>query len=226
MKPNWKPSAVWMVSATCAPCSPAPTGERLCWRCWRQSIDGIYQGQVPDHPIGRMLADAVTEHSLDKGLFDEILDAREGDLTEVAFEDIHGLESYAEATGGALNQLMAKVLSLDRQHVDTLVRPIGTAWALTGLLRAMPFHQAQGRRYITMLPQQVAATAAGLIADARSRAGKTERKMMPVLLPAVLGEYYLRRLAQSGYDAAHTRVQVAGPGRLLKVYLAYLRRRF
>ncbi|MBT3238723.1 MAG: squalene/phytoene synthase family protein [Rhodospirillaceae bacterium] len=197
---------------------------RLQW--WRQSIDGIYQGQVPDHPIGRMLADAVTEHSLDKGLFDEILDAREGDLTEVAFEDIHGLESYAEATGGALNQLMAKVLSLDRQHVDTLVRPIGTAWALTGLLRAMPFHQAQGRRYITMLPQQVAATAAGLIADARSRAGKTERKMMPVLLPAVLGEYYLRRLAQSGYDAAHTRVQVAGPGRLLKVYLAYLRRRF
>lgn len=203
---------------------------RLQW--WHQTIDDIYAGNTPDHPVARALAQSGTGDREGKSLLLEILDARERDLTGAPAEGLAGpaglagLEAYAEATGGALNQVMARALGADRETAVRVARPIGTAWALTGLLRAIPFHRAQGRRYITEPPGRVAAAARRHMEKARDIGFRPERAMMPVLLPAVLAEYHLGRLEKSGHDPTHRRVRTPGPGRLLRLYLAYLRKKF
>lgn len=197
---------------------------RLQW--WRQTIDDLYAGNTPDHPVARALAQSGAIDDGDKSLLLEIIDAREGDLMGGSEQDSMLLDDYAEATGGALNQLMARALGADRDMAARVARPIGAAWALCGLLRAIPFHQARGRCYITEPLDRVVANARKRIENVRNTGFKPQREIMPVLLPAVLAEHHLGRLEKSGYDPTSRLVQTPGPGRPLRLYWAYIRKRF
>lgn len=124
---------------------------RLQW--WREAVDAAYgNGAVPNHEIARALAAAVKAHNLPRAAFDMLLEAREFDLQNAPPENIDGFINYADFTSTPLLTLAAHVTGADPDYEP--VRQVAVNYALTGLLRAVPFMARQGR---SMLPADLAA---------------------------------------------------------------------
>lgn len=221
---------------------------RLQW--WREAIEGIYAGEPRRHYVIDPLTEAVARHRLSRALFDRLIDSRERDMESEPPADIAELVGYAEGSSGSLVELAVELLS-DEPPAEQLrgtARRVGSAWALVGLLRAVPFHARAGRLY---LPKDVSAAAGlrradlfalrptpalaetvrGIAEEARrhleaARRSPVPRRAIPALLPATLAELYLRRLAAARYNPFDTRVQQAPPLRVVRLLLARALGRF
>ncbi len=199
---------------------------RLQW--WRDAIAGLYQGRRMAHPVAAPLADAIAGRRLSREWFDRLLDARELDLEDAAPADRTALEAYAEGTSASLTLLALEVLGVRDQAAAQAAHHVGVAWALTGLLRAVPFHASMGRLCLPAdllaehgvsaedllagrrppgLPA-VAEALAGLarrhLAQARVLRRQVPRAALPALLVAPLAEAYLNSLRRSGGDLMDT----------------------
>lgn len=120
---------------------------RLQW--WRETLDKLYQGEgVSGHPVAESLHAHVMSHGLSRLEFDALIDARELDGRGTTPETTSGLESYADFTTTPLLMLMAALHEGDVPRER--VRYLGTAYAMTGILRAIPYMAGQGR---CLLPQ-------------------------------------------------------------------------
>jgi phytoene synthase len=214
---------------------------RLQW--WRDTVAGIYAGQPRRHEVVQPLAAAIARHGLARGGFEELIDARETDLEDEPPATLGALEAYAAATGAGLNALALGILGAAGAASAGAGRHVGTAWALTGLIRALPFHARQKRLFI---PKQICEQnnlniglimemkftdrldqALGMIADlarghlraARGLRAEAEPSARPILLAATLADHYLDRLARAGYDVF--RPDVVAPARLAGWRLAW-----
>jgi NADH dehydrogenase [ubiquinone] 1 alpha subcomplex assembly factor 6 len=118
---------------------------RLQW--WREALDGIYAGEPRQHAVVLALYDAVRRQDLSRDLLAEMIDGREKDLDEVPPSTLDEVVSYASATSGALVSLALEAVG----HAGD-GRKFGIAYALTGLIRAIPFHAGQGRSFLPGLP--------------------------------------------------------------------------
>jgi phytoene synthase len=219
---------------------------RLQW--WRDGIAGIYEGAPRRHAVIEPLAAAIRAHRLERGLLDRLIDAREADMAEHPPASLQALCDYASATAGGLGQLALGVLAEGPVPGEAAgaADAIGTAYALVGLLRAVPFHARERRLY---LPQPVieatglqpgelfelrsspalreacrvvAEQAAARLSAGQAAARGLQRRLLPALLPAVLARLYLRRLAQAGYDPFTRVVQEPAPGRAWRLLAASL----
>ncbi|MEX0698042.1 MAG: squalene/phytoene synthase family protein, partial [Dongiaceae bacterium] len=124
---------------------------RLQW--WRDGLDAIYRGEPPRHEVAAGLAGAVTRHGLSRRHFDRLIDARETDLSESPPADLAALVDYAEGSSSGLVLLALEALGGGGGAAAAEAgRRVGIAWALTGLLRAVPFHASARRLY---LPQDL-----------------------------------------------------------------------
>lgn len=191
---------------------------RLQW--WRDALDEIAAGHVRRHDVVEAMAETLAAHQLPRAVLDGLIDARENDLLEAPFETWKEFDAYADATAGNVMRLAARIVGVE-DAVDAAAHHAGIAYALTGLLRALPFH-ARARRL--MLPLE-ALRAAGIsqeqifsgimdakvtaligAAAARARehfgAAKTLRPRagIPALLPASLVPLYLKRLTRPGFN--------------------------
>ena len=88
------------------------------------------------------------EFGLSRAHFDRLIDARERDLDDAPPADLAALVDYAEGTSSALVYLALEALGAAEPAAVAAARDVGIAYALAGLLRAMPFHAASGRSYI------------------------------------------------------------------------------
>ncbi|MFV3128525.1 phytoene/squalene synthase family protein [Niveispirillum sp. KHB5.9] len=195
---------------------------RLQW--WRESIEGAFAGNPRRHEVVEPLAAAIARHQLDRAQFDLLIDGREADLDDEAPADLDCLVSYAQVTGAPLTRLACQVLGARDQTAMEVARLVGTAWALTGILRATPF-LARGHRSrlpLTLMAENgvtepalfdlkpepglakvvegVADTAHALLAEARRLRGQVPKAALPALLPATLAGHHLGRLRKAGYD--------------------------
>ena len=186
---------------------------RLQW--WREVIAEIYDGKTRQNQVIESLAEAIRVHSLTRGYFDRLIDARERDLDAAPPETLSELKVYAEESAAPLVSLALEAVGADAAGLVDLARHSGIAWALTGLMRAVPHYAAQGR---SMLPRSHTGEGGydtepviAVISDAaRHHVGRARqlRRGLPtsakrVTLQAVLADAYLRRLAASGYDPYH-----------------------
>src|SRR5215831_11598806 len=119
---------------------------RLQW--WRDTVSGIYAGEPRAHEVVRPLAAAIAAHGLDRGLLDRLIDAREQDMEPEPPADLAALLDYARGTSSTLTELALEILGRPGPAVREAGRALGIAWALTGLLRAVPFHAGQRRLYL------------------------------------------------------------------------------
>jgi phytoene synthase len=137
------------------------------------------------------------------------------------FQDMAGLETYADATSGNIMRLAARILGAG-ESLDAASRDAGIAYAIAGLLRAMPYRAANRRLALPVAslraagasPDDVFAgeTSAGLAtvyaelaeaARARLRAAHeipTPREFLPALLPAAVVPLYLKPLTKAGFN--------------------------
>ena len=204
---------------------------RLQW--WREVVEAAYAGEpTRRHEVAVPLTHAIHACSLDRAPFDELLDAREGDLEEGGPTNLAALERYAGATGGALAALMVQASGTDSAPALEAGRQVGTAWALIGTLRAAPRAAAQGRVTLpadllaeagitaddlragngfdgfAAVAEQVAHRATALLDAARDARRAVPRQGRGVLLIARLADLYLARLRRAGWDPRDPRLEL------------------
>jgi len=120
---------------------------RLQW--WREAVAAIYDGgPIGHHEVTGPLAEAVAAHGLTRAHFDALIDAREADLDDRPPPSLASLEAYAAATSGSLVLLALEALGVRGPDAEEAGRGIGIAYALAGLLRAVPFHAGARRLYL------------------------------------------------------------------------------
>jgi phytoene synthase len=221
---------------------------RLQW--WRDTLDGVFAGRPPRHPVAIALAEAVAQFSLSRGHFHRVLEGRKQDLAEGAPESMDDLIDYADATSASLSLLTLEILAVDDEASWQAARAVGIAWALTGLMRAVPFHAGARRVYLPaalnraaglnvfelyqMKPTaglcQVVATIADrarlLIDEARALRPRVPDQALPALLPATLAQWHLDRLRKAGHDPFDARLKAGSAGGLYHLLWARLRRRY
>ncbi|MBV8777948.1 MAG: squalene/phytoene synthase family protein, partial [Alphaproteobacteria bacterium] len=151
---------------------------RLQW--WREAIAAAYGDGAPRrHLVVEPLTATIREYRLDRTSLDRLIDARERDLDDAPPPDTAALEAYAEGSAAALIYLALEVLGAATPPALAAARHIGIAYALSGLIRALPLHAAAGRLWI---PADVAAAARLEPRDyGASRAGAALRQAVETL---------------------------------------------
>lgn len=206
---------------------PAIGAIRLQW--WRDSLEGIAAGTPRRHQVVLALADAWP--AFDPAALEALIDARESDLEEGP-QTLDRFVAYAAATGGGLCREACRLLGGDTAAL-VVADHVGTAWAMTGMLRALAASIAAARLplpddvlaahgisrrdvldlgKVDGLPPavaEIAATAQDLLDHANQDHAPVTRDSRSPLLLSVLARGHLKRLARNGYDAL--RPEIATP---------------
>ena len=195
---------------------------RLQW--WRESIAAAFEdGPVRGHIVVEPLTAAIRTHGLTRAHFDRLIDAREGDLDEAPLVSLADLESYAEATSALLVYLALESLGVRDPVAERAAFHIGIAYALAGLLRAIPYRARIGR---SLVPAEIAVAASRHLASARAQRRAITRSALPALLPAILAERSLTRLQRVGFDPFNPALAVRDTMQSWRLALAALRNRY
>lgn len=219
---------------------PMVAAMRLAW--WRDALAAIYAGTAsPRHPVADALRAAIERHRLSRVLFDRLLETRAQDLENAPHADMGSLLAYAEGTGATLAELALQTLQAGGDATLAAGQAVGTAWALVGILRAVPFHARARRLYLPtdrVESQGVSADApftegtgpalapvVRAVADeahqrliaARRMHPQVDKGALPVLLLARIADLYLARLAAAGYDPFDRNLGRPAPGRHLRL---------
>jgi len=226
---------------------------RLKW--WYDALDAIVAGKPPKQPVAEPLADVVQRHGLPQTELEALIEARSGDLEAEQPSTLSELEAYAERSTAPLLRLALTILGGGGPDAYDLSRSVAIAWALTGHLRALPYHAAQRRLYLpsglcrergldrealfarrkdgpepaglTVVVRNVADAAEGHIETLRAAQMMMPPPARSLLLYGTLARHYLGQLAAAGYDPDRMQTGRPGPGvsGLLKLYWAGIRRR-
>jgi len=148
---------------------------RLTW--WREVVEGDPKKHEIATPLSAAIADGIFSQTDLAGL----IDARESEA-EPEISDFDNFMKYARGTAGRLARIAGKILGEDSGAIEDL----GTAYGISGILRAAPFLARQGRSLLPMdgtTAEMIIGAARGLLAGAAPRAARA------AWLPAV----YARR---------------------------------
>jgi 15-cis-phytoene synthase len=120
---------------------------RLQW--WHDVLCGERAGEAAANPVAAALLHTIERHGLAVDRLIDLIEARRFDLYDEPMAGIADLESYAERTSSAVIGLAAQILGVDPTPA---AGPAGIAYAITGLLRALPLHAARHQLYV---PQEL-----------------------------------------------------------------------
>jgi 15-cis-phytoene synthase len=155
---------------------------RLQW--WRDTVEAIFAGGTPDHPVAQALAPAITLGQLPKQTLLNLLDARARELYADVMPDLNELEGYLGETRGAVLHMAAQVLTEGKgQGLADASGFGGVAQGIAELLQAKP-HLPHGGAHL--LP---ALSTTALLQHAEQRLAQyreAARRLPPVVLPAFL----------------------------------------
>jgi phytoene synthase len=183
---------------------------RLEW--WREALSGAGRGDVAGNPVAAALTDTIERFNLPRQAFDGLLSARAFDLYDDPMPSLNDLEGYCGETCSLLFRLGALILGRGRDLGGAdAAGHAGVAYAMVGLMRALPLTSARGQVY---LPVDLLARHGASCDDVAAR------RDSPGLRTA-LAE--LRGHARRHLDAAHKLICEA-PGELAPAFLplAYL----
>lgn len=161
---------------------------RLQW--WRDEIRKIYAGQkVASHPVLISLSEIIPAFKLAYDDFDKLIAGREADFEEY---DAFDISAYARGIHIPLLKIKAAIVG---EGAD--VAPLGTAYSLVGLLRAIPFYRARSQVLIPSIQpdavQKICNEVGALLAQ-----DKTTNRYFRA--NHVLARLYLNQLKKTGYN--------------------------
>ncbi|WP_158817968.1 phytoene/squalene synthase family protein [Methylocapsa sp. S129] len=120
---------------------------RLEW--WREALTGAGRGEVAGHPVAAALIDTIERFSLPLQAFDNLLTARMFDLYDDPMPSLNDFEGYCGETCSVLFRLGALILGQGRDLGGAdAAGHAGVAYAMVGLLRALPLTSARGQVYL------------------------------------------------------------------------------
>ncbi|MFC5068973.1 phytoene/squalene synthase family protein [Flaviflagellibacter deserti] len=210
---------------------PIPGEIRLTW--WREVFEGSRKGEAEAHPVARALLSAIHDNRLPFEPFIRMTEARVFDLYDDPVPTVGDLEGYAGDTSSALIRLASIVLTGGEEPGGAAAAGhAGVAYAITGLLRAFPFHAQRGQIFV---PAEVLArngvgredvlsgrTTPEILAALKemrelawrhldaARAAMTgvDGQALAAFLPGALVAGYLKRMERRDYDPFRTPVEV------------------
>jgi 15-cis-phytoene synthase len=128
-----------------------PGEVRLQW--WRDVLNGARSDEAASHPVALALLDTIKLNNLPVDALQNLIDARVADLYDDQPADWTALEGYCGETSSALFQLATIILAKgENPGLSEVAGHAGVAYALTGLLRALPWHSRRGQ---VMLPKSL-----------------------------------------------------------------------
>ena len=221
---------------------------RLQW--WRDAIEEAAAGRARRHEVVTPLAEAMTRHGLSTDMLLQVVDGREADLDEQGPADDRAFRQYCQDTSAPLATLSLTCLDALTPEACAAAREAAAAYAMVGLVRAVPF-QARSRRFplprdraqsqsvdfgrvyelkpdagLCRLARQITDEARSYLGAARARRRQVPKAALPVLLTARLADGHLRRLARAGFDPFHPLVSRASPRQSWGLAWAALRGRY
>jgi phytoene synthase len=221
---------------------------RLEW--WREAIVELFEGTPRQHMVLLALADAQARKRLPRSELEALIEARIVDLQAECYPDMGALVHHAEESAGRLAMLALETLGRTNADTRDAAWNVGTAWALVGLMRAVPYHAERRRLYLPIdrleahdlspddvFSRHVGLALGGVVAEvlalarqrieaARLRCPRPPRWALPVLLQAPLAEAYARRLAKQGNDPFRGEVGLGEFWPPLLIAWCHLRGRF
>ena len=222
---------------------PIPGEIRYQW--WRDALEGEARGDISAHPVASALLDTVKRFKLPRMALTNLVDARTFDLYDDAMPGLRQLEGYGGETSSALIRMASLILADGRDPggADAAGHG-GLAFAITGLLRALPWHGARGQVYVPAdVLKEAGASAQDLIAGrasegvlkalgqmraiarkhlaaARDGLKTVQPAARPAFLPLALVEPYLEAMEKPGYDPFKTVIQTAQWRRQWRLWVA------
>jgi phytoene/squalene synthetase len=209
---------------------------RLQW--WREALDEIETGaKIRKHPVVEALAAARPDFEPLR----RAIDARERDLDDAPYETLDTMTDYARDAGGAIARA-----AFGTDHPAAI--PIGTAYALAGILRALPFfarqrrtplpadlldragitaedlHENKAGAALRQVIEPIASRAEDLLREARAH--KPPRDLFAAALPGKVAALALRRLEKAKYDPFDPVLRKPTPGDIWRLWFANSLRRF
>ena len=182
------------------------------------------RGDIDAHPVAAAIRDVVVRYRLPPKALADLIDARTFDLYDEPMADVAYLERYAMHTSSVLVELAARILRDGRDpDIGPLAGHAGLAYAISGLLRALPVHSARGQiylpadlmqRYGAQTPDILAGRATSeiraVLAELRLRArhhlgamrpllAAAAPEVLPALLPVALVKPAIDRMERRGY---------------------------
>lgn len=222
---------------------------RLQW--WQDTIDALYHGETPDHPVARLLRFAIDEAELREAPFSEMIETRRFDLYNDGAPDLAFLENYAEVTSSTLLAMAVGLLAGDQAKGATdTIRHGGIAYALTGLMSAFAFHCGRGQVYLPrdllaendLTPEAVLVDPSGAavlktlgrlrdiarthLKEARRQVHGLPEAAHSAFLPLTLVERRLDLMDAPGFDPYHDQSDVTGLARYWLYWRAAWRGKF
>jgi len=200
---------------------------------WRDALEAPDGADVRANPVAGALLQTIARFALPKAAFLALIDARVFDLYDDPMDSVEMLEAYAQATASSLFQLALLVLGQgDSAESRGAAEHAGIAYALTGLLRALPWHSARGQVFVPLellrkhgadrADLSAGAGASGVLAALAELRGLARRHLdlfdarlpslpessRPAFLPVSLCGPYLDRMEKRGYDPFATPVML------------------
>jgi phytoene synthase len=188
---------------------------------WRDALHGAGGG----HPVGEALTRTIAECGLPLEAFDNLIEARRFDLYDEPMPSLNDLEGYAGETSSSLIQLGAIILAGGRDPgTAKIAGHAGVAYALTGLMRALPIHTSRGQSYLpadlleekgvdreAMFAGQSSFALLSVLAELRSAArahlaavrasiDEIDKSVLPAFLPVALVGHQLDRMERRDFD--------------------------
>ncbi|XP_048576443.1 NADH dehydrogenase (ubiquinone) complex I, assembly factor 6 [Nematostella vectensis] len=200
---------------------------RMRMQFWKDTLQSIYKGSAPQHPVALELAKAVEKHKLSKMWFTRMIEARESNLDERAYPNTKSLETYAENSASSVLYLTLESLGVKDVNADHAASHVGKAFGIVTLLRATPYHGNRGKvllpndilikhgvshqdiiRGSTSQPVKDAGFELASLANthlnmARALKSKLPKAALRALLPAVSCQEYLNHIQRADFDLFH-----------------------
>ena len=126
-------------------------------RFWSDLLQGQAPGEARDNPVAAALLDTLDAGRLDREPLLELLEARCFDLYGEPHPDLAALDVYCDLTAGTLFRLAGRILAGEAASggaasgeaaSGAAAEAAGRAYALTGLLRALPWLAAEHKSFI------------------------------------------------------------------------------
>ena len=162
---------------------------RMQW--WRDALGGEARGDVSANPVAAALLDTVAIYNLPLQALRDLIEGRAFDLYDDPMPSRVDLEGYCGETSSALIRLASLVLmNGDEPGGAEACGHAGVAFAITGLLRALPWHMARGQLYLP--------------ADILGKYGVTREEVMAGKVTPAFSDTLaeMRALARHHYEAA------------------------
>jgi phytoene synthase len=226
---------------------PLPGEMRLQY--WRDLLAGDAM-EASGHPVAAALGAAIARYRLPRSALLDLIEARTFDLYDDPMPSVGDLEGYAGETSSALMRLASLILAdgQDPGGADA-VGHAGVAYAIVGLLRALPWTTARGQVFLpadlmarhgltraTVLARDAGEPLRAVLADLRALARQHLRQaeaaadaaapaVRGAIAPAALAEPYLRKLEAAGANPFQTPAELSPLRRFLTLWLASRRAR-